>query len=138
MAITFNRIAPAPTPASPSLANRITALVRDVGGLVRDHLELAALDARRAATGLTKVLTAAVVVSILVVTAWLSFVASGIVWATDAGISWPVALAVAGALNLVLAAGLVFWIRGQRDEFAFSATLRQVRRTAAETTTEEP
>ena len=112
--------------------------MRDVGGLVRDHLELAALDAHRAAIGLTKVLTAAVVVSILVVTAWLSFVASGIVWATDAGISWPVALVIAGALNLVLAAGLVFWIRGQKDELAFSATLRQVRRTAAETTTEEP
>ena len=88
--------------------------------------------------GLTKALTAAVVVSILVVTAWLSFVASGIVWATDAGISWPVALVVAGVINLVLAAGLAFWIRGQTDEFAFSATLRQVRRTAAEATTEEP
>ena len=135
MATTFNRITP--TPAPPSLASRIAAVVKDAGGLVRDHLELAALDAHRAAIGLTKVLTAAVVVSILVVTAWLSFVASGIVWATDAGISWPVALIVAGVVNLALAAGLAFWIRGQKDEFAFAATLRQVRRTAAEATQED-
>ena len=59
MATTFNRIAPAPN--SPSLASRVTALVRDVGALVRDHVELAALDAHRAAIGFTKALTAAVV-----------------------------------------------------------------------------
>lgn len=128
MATTFDRV---PPPNEPSLAKRVTTLVRDAGGLARDHLELAALDARRAAAGLAKALTAAVVASILIVTAWLAFVASGIVWATDAGVSWPVALIVAGAVNLALAAGLVFWIRGQKDDFAFAATLRQLRRTTA-------
>ena len=129
---------PVPPPAQPSLASRITALVRDAGNLVRDHFELAALEAQRAAVGLAKVLSAAVVVSILVVTAWMSFVASGIVWATDAGVSWPVALIVAGVINLVLAVGIAFWIRGQTGELAFSATLRQVRRTAAEAQSEGP
>ena len=85
MATTFERTA-AVKPA-PSLAHRITALVRDVGNLARDHLELAVLDAHRAAVGLAKILTAAVVISILVVTAWVTFVASAIVWATDAGVS---------------------------------------------------
>jgi hypothetical protein len=122
----------APPPAKPSLATRITTLVRDVGNLARDHLELAALEAQRAAIGLTKVLSAAVVVSILVVTAWLSFVASGIVWATDAGVSWPVALCVAGLLNLALAAGVVFWIKAQTGELAFAGTVRQLQRTVDE------
>ncbi len=127
MATAFDRIAP---PPPPSLASRITLLVRDAGGLARDHLELAALDARRAAIGLAKALTGAVVVSILVVTAWLAFVASAIVWATDAGVRWPVALACAGLVNLALAAGIAWWIHGQKEDFAFAATLRQLRRTA--------
>jgi hypothetical protein len=103
---------------------------------VRDHLELAALDAHRAAVGLTRILATAVVVSILAVTAWLTFVAGAIVWATDAGVSWPVALMVAGATNLVLAAGLAVWVKGQAGELAFAATLRQLRRTADEARSE--
>ena len=134
MATTFERAAA--VKSSPSLAHRITALVRDAGSLARDHLELATLDAHRAAVGLTKILTAAVVVSILAVTAWLAFVASAIVWATDNGVSWPVALVIAGVINLVVAGGLVFWIKSQTGELAFSATLRQFRRTAEEAKSE--
>ena len=134
MATTFERAAA--VKPTPSLAHRITALVRDVGNLVRDHLELAALDAHRAAVGLTKILTAAVVIAILVVTAWITFVASGIVWATDAGVSWPVALIVAGVVNLLLAGGLAFWGKSQVSELAFAATLRQLRRTAEEAKSE--
>jgi uncharacterized membrane protein YhhN len=74
--------------------------------------------------------------SILAVTAWLTFVAGAIVWATDAGVSWPVALMVAGATNLVLAAGLAVWVKGQAGELAFAATLRQLRRTADEARSE--
>ena len=122
---------PTTHPHPRSLAHRVTRLVRDVGALARDHLELAALEAQRAAVGFTKVLIAAVIVSILVVTAWLAFVASGIVWATDAGVRWPVALAVAAVLNLVLAAAAVFWIKSQVGELMlFSATLRQLGKTA--------
>jgi len=128
MATTFSRAAP--PPAQPSPANRVTTLARDVADLVRDHLELIALEAQRAAISLAKVLSAAVVVSILVVTAWLSFVASAIVWATDEGVSWPVALIVAGLANLVLAAAAVLWIRAQLGDWAFPATRRQLSQTA--------
>ena len=134
MATTFERAAAVKT--APSLAHRITALVRDAGYLVRDHLELAALDAHKAAVGLTKLLTAAVIISILVVTAWITFVASAIVWAADQGISWPVALVIAGVTNLIVAAGLGFWARSQVGEIAFAATLRQIRRTAEEAKSE--
>ena len=137
MATTFDRAA-AVKPAQPSLSHRITALVRDAGNLARDHLELAALDAHRAAVGLTKIVTAAVAITILAVTAWLAFVASAIVWATDAGVTWPVALAVAGVANLAIAGGLVFWIKSQTGDLAFAATLRQIRRTAEEAKSEVP
>jgi len=134
MATTFER-ASAVKPA-PSLSHRVAALADDFGSLVREHLELAAVEANRAAIGLTKILTAAVVVSILAVTAWLTFVASAIVWATDAGVSWPVALVVAGVINLVVAVVLVLWAKAQIGELAFSATLRQLRRTADEAKSE--
>src|SRR4051812_15556266 len=134
MATTFSNATQQTT--QPSLSTRISALARDVGNIVRDHLELAALEAQRAAVSLAKVLSAAVVISILVVTAWLSFVASAIVWATDAGVSWPVALIVAGVANLVLAAGAVFWIRAQLGDWAFPATRRQLQRTKEDVTEE--
>ena len=113
----------------------MTALVRDAGtsSAITWSSRRSTRIARRS---VFEVLTAAVVISILVVTAWLTFVASAIVWATDAGVSWPVALLVAGVVNLALAGGLVFWIKGQEDEFAFAATLRQLRRTAEEAKSE--
>ena len=87
---------------------------------------------RSAAFGLTKVLSAAVFISILVITAWLTFVGSFIVWITDTGVSLPAALCIGGAVNLLLAGGIVMWILKQKDEWAFAATLRQIRRTADE------
>jgi uncharacterized membrane protein YqjE len=135
MATTFSRAAP--QPSQPSLASRVTTLARDTGNLVRDHLELAALEAQRAAISIAKVLSAAVIVSLLVITAWLTFVTSAIVWSTDKGVSWPAALIVAGVLNLVVAAGAVFWIRSQLGDWAFPATRRQFKRTTEEATEEE-
>ncbi len=135
MATTYSRVPP-PQPAQASLANRVTTVVRDFANLLRDHLELAVLEAQRAAVSLAKVLSAAVVVSILVVTAWLAFVASAIVWATDKGVGWPVALVVAGIANLVVAAGAVFWIRAQLGDWAFAATRRQLKQTAEDITEE--
>jgi len=51
-------------------------------------------------------------------------------------VSWPVALLIAGIVNLVVAGGLAFWIKGQVGELAFGATLRQLRRTAEEAKSE--
>ena len=118
------------TPGVASLATRVTDLVRDAGNLARDHLEIAVLEAQRAGIGLTKVLSAAVVISVLVITAWLSFVAGFIVWITDTGVSWPGALALGGIANLVLAGVAALWIRKQKNAWSFEATLRQLRHTA--------
>jgi len=121
---------PATGAAPASFAGRVTSLVRDAGNLARDHLELAVLETRRAGIGLTKVLVAAVVISILVITAWLTFVAGFIVWITDTGVSWPAALCVGGGVNLAFAFAMAMWIRKQKDAWAFEATLRQLRQTA--------
>ncbi len=115
--------------AKPSLTSRAVALLRDAGELASDHLELATLEAQRAAIVLTKILCGAVVISILIVSAWLALMAGGIVWATAEGISWSGALLLAAGLNLLVAAAIAYWIRRNTGELLFSATLRQLRLT---------
>jgi uncharacterized membrane protein YqjE len=117
-------------PSPPPLTQRIVTLVADTRELLCDHLELAALEARRAGVGLVRTLCAAVVISLLVVTAWLALVAASIVWVTDAGVGWAVAVACAALANVLLAAGVAWWLRSQARDLLFAATLRQLRRTA--------
>ena len=119
------------TPVSPSLALRARALIRDVRDLVCDHLELAALEARRAGEGFVRIVCAAVVITILWVSAWLALIAGAIVWATSAGVPWPGALAIAALVNVVAGAVLAGWMRKQVGELLFAATLRQIRRDVA-------
>jgi len=114
----------------PGLVASALAVLRDMRSLGADHLELIALEAQRASFGVVKILCAAIVVSILVVTAWIALIAGAIVWATSAGVSWPWALVIAALANLTVGALIVFWIRGQLPELMFSATLRQLRRDA--------
>ena len=118
-------------PDSPSLALRAKALVRDVRDLVCDHLELAALEARRAGAGFARMVCAAVVISILWVSAWLALLAGAIVWATSAGVPWFGALAIAAIVNIIAGATLAAWMRKQVGELLFAATLRQIRRDVA-------
>jgi len=123
----------APYPTAPaSLASRFRALINETRELARDHLELAALEAQRATATLTKMLVAAVVISILVISAWLALVTGALVWATEEGVSWPVALLVAALINLALAGALGWYIFTHVDELMFEATLRQLRRSKDE------
>jgi uncharacterized membrane protein YqjE len=117
-------------PSHPPLTQRIVTLVADTRELLCDHLELAVLEARRAGAGLVRTLCAAVVISLLVVTAWLALVAASIVWVTDAGGGWAVAVACAALANVSLAVGVAWWLRSQARDLLFAATLRQLRRTA--------
>jgi len=121
--------AAAPPPA-PGLLERFAQTARDARRLVYDHLELAALEAQRAADGFVRVLVGSVVVAILVVSAWMAVVAAVAVWATNAGLSLPWALVLVAVANVVVAAGLFFWMRKQFPELLFTATLRQLRETA--------
>ena len=118
-------------PETPSLALRAKALVCDVRDLVFDHLELAALEARRAGAGFAQMVGAAVVISVLWVTAWLALVAGAIVWATSAGIPFAGALAIAAIINVIAGVVLAVWVRRQAGELLFPATLRQLKHDVA-------
>ena len=129
---------PSPPPI-PGIANRLLKAVDDARRLAVDHLELATLEAQQAAGGLVRILCVAIVASLLIVTAWMALVASVAIWASDRGYSLPIALALAAAVNVIVAAAAGFWIRGQWPDMMFAATLRQLRHgTDQETWTDEP
>src|SRR5262245_17931786 len=98
------------TRTTPSLAARAATLARDFRDIACDHLELAVLEAQRAGIGLAKMVAAVVVIAVLVVSAWLGLLASGVAWATASGISWIAALAIAAVTNLVVAGIVAAWI----------------------------
>src|SRR5262249_29086279 len=91
-------------PRQPGLGELAGRLVSDTRQLVSDFAQLAVLDARRAGVRLAMLLSAGLLIAILVITAWMGFVAAGIVWMFDQGVSWPLAIAVAAVINLVAAA----------------------------------
>ena len=112
---------------SASLGEAVGRLVGEARQLVADYAELTVLDARRAAIRLAWILGAVLVAAVLIVTAWVVLIASGIVWAWGHGASWPTALAVAAVLNLI-AAGLLGWFMLKlAKELPFTALLRQLR-----------
>ncbi len=113
-------------PTRLGLFENLGKTVQDAGQLVVDHLELAALEAQYAANGFVRVLIAAIVVTMLVVAAWMAVVAGGAIFATRAGISLPWALVLAGGVNLLAALAIGAWIRSRVPTLLFAATLRQL------------
>jgi uncharacterized membrane protein YqjE len=118
--------------ANPGIVESLVAAARDARGLIADHLELAALEAQRAAGGFVRMLIAAIVATILLVGAWVTGVVAIASWATRAGISLSATLLAAAAVNVVIAAILFVWLRRQLPELLFASTLRQLRRTVAD------
>lgn len=118
---------PATRRAQPSLGTALAHFLNEGRQLVADYAELTVLDARRAAIRLAWILGCVLVAAVLVVTAWVVLIASGIIWAWGHGASWPTALAVAAVLNLI-AAGLLGWLMLKlAKEMPFTALLRQLR-----------
>lgn len=106
----------------------------DLQSMAREHAYLAVLEAQRAGLHLTYILAAVLVVSVLLVTAWLALVTGLVVWLT-ARLGWPAILTIAAAANLIAAVGVVFWVKRQVTQMPFSATLRQLAAGRREITT---
>ena len=117
----------APRKAAPGLGDVLARLVGGARQLVADYALLTVLDARRAAIRLAWILGAVLVAAVLVVTSWMGLVSAGIMFAWGHGASWPVALAIAAALNLVAAAALAWFMLKLAKELPFTALLRQLR-----------
>lgn len=95
--------------------------------MATNYALLAILDLRRAAVQFAWLVAAGILISVLVVTAWLAAVVAAAVWLLGQGMSWPAVLLIAALSNLV-AAGLVVWrVRNVFEHAPFAATLRQVK-----------
>src|SRR5262250_2773020 len=99
----------APRPAG--LGDLLGRLLGEARQLVADYTLLAVLDARRAAIQLAWILSSGLVVSVLLVTAWLALVTALMVWLFEERLSWPAALAIGALLNIVGAGALLWWMR---------------------------
>lgn len=110
-----------------SLGDALGRLLGEGRQLVADYAELTVLDARRAAIRLAWILGSVLVAAVLIVTAWVVLVASGIVFAWGHGASWPLALFIAAILNLIGAGALGWFTLKLAKELPFTALLRQLR-----------
>ena len=92
-----------------------------------NYATLAVLDVRRAAVQFAWLVAGGILISVLVVTAWLAAVTALAVWLLGKGMSWPAVLLVAAALNLVGAAIVGARVKRVFEHVPFSATLRQIK-----------
>lgn len=109
--------------------DRLRRLALDVRLVAHDHIELAVLEAQRASQVLVRSIAAAVVISMLITTAWLGIVVALVVWLAEA-VPLPVSLLIGAGTCLLLAAGIGWWIVKHAPEMMFEATLRQLKATA--------
>ncbi|HZP86513.1 MAG TPA: phage holin family protein [Burkholderiales bacterium] len=109
-----------------SFTEAVQGAWHELRGLLREHFVLGVLEAQRAGLHLAYVLAAVLVVSVLVVTAWLAIVTAIVAWLASANVSWPIVFIVAAVLNLIAAALVAWWAKRQVSELPFSATLRQL------------
>jgi uncharacterized membrane protein YqjE len=117
-----NRAAPS------SASSKLSLAWTNVKALVQDHALLAVLELQRAGISLVKMVAAAIIISILIVSAWMGLVTAAVVWAVGAGANWGLAILIAAIVNIVIAVGLAFWAKSQIPDLLFAATLRQLRK----------
>lgn len=116
-----------PGAAAPaSLLDQVHALWRELPGLVSDRVELLSLELQRAAQALLQIVALTVAVAILGVTAWLMLWAAAVHLLVQAGMSPPLALLLAIALNGLAIALALLRVRRLLPRLKLPATRRHL------------
>jgi uncharacterized membrane protein YqjE len=113
-----------------SAGTRLSLAWANLKALVQDHALLAVLEVQRAGISLVKMMIAGIVISILIVSAWMGIVAAIVGWAIGQGANWALAILIAALVNIAIAVGLAFWAKKQVPDLLFAATVRQQRKDA--------
>jgi hypothetical protein len=95
-------------------------------GALHERVHLLTLEARLAGLTLVQLLTYAVLVALLAVTAWLALVACVVVALASAGLHWALALLVGVVVNLAAAAWFVRSMVVLFGRLDLQATLRRL------------
>ncbi|MEO9136778.1 MAG: phage holin family protein [Casimicrobiaceae bacterium] len=110
--------------------SRLSLAWTNLKALAQDHALLAVLEVQRAGISMVKMVAAAIIISILLVSAWMAIVAALVIGAIGAGANWALAILIAALVNIVIAVALAFWAKKQIPDLLFSATMRQLRKDA--------
>lgn len=120
--------APPPRTTPMTAGTRLSLAWANLKALVQDHALLAVLEIQRAGVSFVKMIIAGIVISILVITAWMALIAAAIAFAVGQGANWALAILIAAFVNLAVAAGLALWAKSQLPDLLFAATVRQLRK----------
>ncbi|MDB5903674.1 MAG: hypothetical protein JWM26_2552 [Betaproteobacteria bacterium] len=119
--------APQPESHEASIMEPIERTFAALRRLATNYALLGVLDMRRAAVQFAWLIGAGIMMTVLVVTAWLALVVALAVWMFGQGLSWPAVLSIAALLNLAAAAFVGWRVKHIFDQKPFSATLRQLK-----------
>lgn len=95
--------------------------------MASNYATLAVLDVRRSAVQLAWLIAGGILISVLVVTAWLAGVVALAAWLLRDGMPLPAVLLIAAGINLFGALLVGLRIRSIFDHVPFSATLHQIK-----------
>ena len=101
-------------------------LWHELRGLTHDRFLLAALETRRAGESLIVMIVSAVMVAVLLISAWLGLMVAAVFGLVENGIAASSAILLAVAFNLLLALILCGVIRRKSFYLQFPATLRSL------------
>jgi len=101
-------------------------VARELRGLLHDQLQLVACEARQAVHHLTTMIATAVVIGVLLVTAWLGVMATAALSLISVGIAPATSVLLLAALNLVVALFAYRFLRRLSLSLGFPATLRSL------------
>ncbi|HEX5125782.1 MAG TPA: phage holin family protein [Rhodocyclaceae bacterium] len=120
--------------ATPGALEETKILWHALRRVVRDHLQLAALETRLAGESLVTMIAAGVMVAALLVSTWLVLVAAAVLQLVNSGVSLSSAMLLAALANLVAALVLYGVIRRRSYYLAFPATLRSLSESSSKLT----
>lgn len=104
------------------------SLWHEVRGLTHDHLQLAALETKLAGKSLVTMIAAAVMVAVLLVSAWLGLSGAAVLALIESGVIASIAILLAAAVNLVIALILYYGVIRRKSRYLqFPATIRSLR-----------
>jgi len=116
-----------PAPGQASLLESAEGLWGEIQGILHDHLQLAALETRRAGESLVAILACAVVAGVLAASAWLGVVGVLALLLAHAGLPPAASLALVVLVNLLGVLFALLTIRRRGRQLGFPATLSALR-----------
>ena len=122
-----DKAAPEGTRSPPqSVLGELSGTFASARQFISDFLELLSLETRRAGLTLVWMVACGAVVAILVVTAWLGFMAALALWIVSLGVPWVTAVIGISSANLLAAAIVISACMRMSRDLLFSATRRQL------------